>query len=174
MDHKKLGGNESSVSQDLRASGRLGEGMVQDRQYCVFRVGRERFCLSMLEVEEILEWPLVARVPLAPPFLMGVFNLRGAIVPVIDIAFGEGRRPDLLPRHVVVAGFEPAEGKETLRLGIAADELVGTFASREPLEQGEMPRNMSYCRGLLRHETDRLALALDLKRAADTFSVGAI
>ena len=173
-DQIKSRENGSFASQESRASSRVTDTAMQDRQYCVFRVGRERFCLSMVEVEEILEWPLVGRVPLAPAFLMGVFNLRGTIVPVIDIASGEGRRPDLLPRHVVVAGDEPSEGKEPLRLGFAADELVGTFASREPLELGEMPQNMDYCCGLLRHETDRLALALDLKRAAEAFSVGVI
>ena len=68
------------------------------RQYCVFRVGRERFCLSVLEVEEVVDWPPLTRMPLAPSFLMGIFNLRGSIVPIVDIAFSEGRRPDLPPR----------------------------------------------------------------------------
>ena len=68
-----------------------------ERQYCVFRAGRERFCLSVLEVEEVVDWPIVTRIPLAPAFLMGVFNLRGTIVPLMDIAFTEGRRPGLLP-----------------------------------------------------------------------------
>jgi chemotaxis signal transduction protein len=44
----------------------------QERQYCVFRAGRERFCLSVLEVEEVVDWPIVTRIPLAPAFLMGV------------------------------------------------------------------------------------------------------
>ena len=66
-----------------------------DRQYCIFRAGRERFCLSVLDVEEVVEWPNLTRVPLSPTFLMGIFNLRGTIVPVVDIAFTEGRRPDL-------------------------------------------------------------------------------
>ena len=39
----------------------------------------------------------------APPFVRGIFNLRGTIVPVIDIAFTEGQRGDLPPKHVVVA-----------------------------------------------------------------------
>ena len=77
-----------------------------ERQYCVFRAGRERFCLNVLEVEEVVDWPIVTRIPLAPAFLMGVFNLRGTIVPLMDIAFTEGRRPGLLPKHVVVAAIE--------------------------------------------------------------------
>ncbi len=71
------------------------EERLPERQFCVFRAGRERFCLSVLEVEEVVDWPIVTRVPLAPAFLMGVFNLRGTIVPLVDIAFTEGRRPGL-------------------------------------------------------------------------------
>src|SRR5437588_10662878 len=81
------------------------EPSLPERQYCVFRAGRERFCLSVLDVEEVVEWPSLTRVPLAPPFLIGVFNLRGSIVPIIDIAFTEGRRADLMPKHVVVASM---------------------------------------------------------------------
>src|SRR5919199_6209810 len=74
-----------------------------EKQYCIFRAGRERYCLDVLDVEEVVEWPTVTNVPLSPRFLMGIFNLRGAIVPVIDIAFTEGRRADLPPKHCVVA-----------------------------------------------------------------------
>src|SRR5579871_2796633 len=98
---------------------------VPERQYCVFRAGRERFCLSVLDVEEVVEWPNLTRVPLSPSFLMGVFNLRGSIVPVVDIAFTEGRRPDLAPKHVVVASLRAEEDGEDIRVGIAADEVIG-------------------------------------------------
>ena len=78
----------------------FSEERLPERQYCVFRAGRERFCFSVLEVEEVVDWPIVTRIPLTPAFLMGVFNLRGTIVPLMDIAFTEGRRPGLLPKHV--------------------------------------------------------------------------
>src|SRR5437868_4030343 len=85
---------------------KLEATIAAERQYCIFRAGRERFCLSVLEVEEVVDWPQVTRMPLAPGFLMGIFNLRGSIVPIVDIAVTEGRRPDLSPRHVVVACLE--------------------------------------------------------------------
>lgn len=145
-----------------------------ERQYCVFRAGRERFCFSVLDVEEVVEWQSLTRVPLAPAFLMGIFNLRGSIVPVVDIAFTEGRRPDLPPRHVVVATLK-AEGDEAdLRIGIAADEVIGTCSSSEPLLVEEAPRDVPHCCGMLRHQQDRLALALDLKRLTETFPVPVI
>jgi purine-binding chemotaxis protein CheW len=143
------------------------------RQYCVFRSGRERFCLSVLDVEEVVEWPTLTRVPLAPAFLMGIFNLRGSIVPVVDIAFTEGRRPDLPPKHVVVASLAADDEQEYLRLGIAADEVIGTYSTADPLLVEEAPRDVPHCCGMLRHQ-DRLALALDLRKLTEAFPVPVI
>jgi purine-binding chemotaxis protein CheW len=147
--------------------------MLPERQYCIFRAGRERFCLSVLEVEEVVEWPRPTRMPLAPSFLMGIFNLRGSIVPIVDIAFTEGRRPDLAPRHVVVASLPGDETHDDVRVGIAADEVFGTFSTSEPLILADAPREVPHCCGMLRHE-DRLALTLDLKRLVEAFSVPVI
>ena len=147
-----------------------GEGLADrpERQYCVFRAGRERFCLPVLEVEEVVEWPIVTRGPLAPAFLMGVFNLRGTIVPLIDIAFTEGRRPGLLPKHVVVAALQGDAHQQEFRLGIAADEVVGTFSVTDDALLDQAAEDVPHCRGMLRHE-DRLALIVDLRRLIDVF-----
>jgi purine-binding chemotaxis protein CheW len=162
-----------------------------ERQYCVFRAGRERFCLAVLDVEEVADWPAVTRLPLAPPFVMGIFNLRGSIVPVIDIAFAEGRRPDLTPYRVVVAKCAGEGGREDMRLGIAADEVFGTYSTSAPELVEEAPRDVPHCCGMLRHgipvssgsmgaaersgagaqPEERLALVLDVKRVVETFPV---
>ena len=142
-------------------------------QYCVFRAGRERFCLEVLNIEEVVEWPLVTAVPLSPKFLVGVFNLRGNIVPVIDIAFTEGRRPDLPPKHVVVARLAATEQSPEVRIGIASDEVLGTHTSTEPLLVDEAPKDVPHCCGMLRYE-QHLALALDLRRLIESFPVPVI
>jgi purine-binding chemotaxis protein CheW len=149
------------------------EERLPERQYCVFRAGRERFCVSVLEVEEVVEWPSLTHMPLAPSFLMGVFNLRGSIVPIVDIAFTEGRRADLPPRHVVVACLEGDETHDDMRVGIATDEVFGTFTTSEPLVLTDAPREVPHCCGMLRHE-DRLALTLDLRRLVEAFPVPVI
>lgn len=149
------------------------EDSLPERQYCVFRAGRERFCLAVLDVEEVVEWPAVTRMPLSPSFLMGIFNLRGSIVPIVDIAFTEGRRPDLSPRHVVVASLAGDEIRDAMRVGIAADEVFGTFSTAEPLILADAPREVPHCCGMLRHE-DRLALTLDLQRLVEVFPVPVI
>ena len=149
-----------------------GEGQPL-RQYCVFRAGRERFCLSVLEVEEVVDWPKVTQIPLSPAFLMGVFNLRGTIVPLIDIAFTEGRRPGLLPKQVVVAALKGDAHREDVRLGIAADEMIGTYSVTEDALLDQSPAEVPHCRGMLRHD-DRLALVVDVRRLTGVFSVPVI
>jgi purine-binding chemotaxis protein CheW len=158
---------DESTGSLLEAVGPL-EARHPESQFVVFRSGRERFCLPVLDVEEVLDWPLLTRVPLSPAYLVGIFNLRGVIVPLIDIAMTEGRRPGLLPRHVVVASLRLDAQQEFLRVGIAADEVIGTYSvsSEELLEQA--PENVPHCVGMLRHD-DRLALVIDVRKLLDVF-----
>lgn len=144
-----------------------------ESQYCVFRAGRERFCLSVLTIEEVVDWPAVTRVPLAPTFLMGVFNLRGSIVPLVDIAFTEGRRTGLLPRHVVVAALRDDASATSMRIGVAADEVIGTYTAADDSLLDQMPSEIPHCCGMLRHD-DRLALVLDLNKMIEVFPVPVI
>jgi chemotaxis signal transduction protein len=149
------------------------EEQLPSQQYCIFRAGRERFCLVVLDVEEVVDWPSVTRLPLAPPYLMGIFNLRGSIVPVIDIAVSEGRRSDFLPKRVVVARMAGEEHGDELQVGIAADEVIGTYTTTDQLLVDEAPKDVPHCCGMLRHE-DRLALAIDLKKLVQVFPVPVI
>jgi purine-binding chemotaxis protein CheW len=111
----------------------------------------------------------VTKLPLSPAYVLGIFNLRGAIVPLIDIALTEGRRTGLLPKHVVVASLRGDGNHDDIRLGIAADEVVGTYSVKEAedlLEQA--PENVPHCVGMLRHD-DRLALVIDLRRLLEVY-----
>ncbi|MGA2421313.1 MAG: chemotaxis protein CheW [Candidatus Acidiferrum sp.] len=158
---------EADALEMLEALGPLAEPRPES-QFCVFRSGRERFCLPVLDVEEVVEWPLLTALPLGPAFLVGIFNLRGAIVPLIDIAMTEGRRPGLLPKHVVVAILHNEASHEDIRLGIAADEVIGTYTvNAEDLLQ-QAPENVPHCVGMLRHD-DRLALLIDLRLLLEAF-----
>ncbi len=97
----------------------------------------------MLEVEEVVDWPIVTRIPLAPAFLMGVFNLRGTIVPLMDIAFTEGRRPGLLPKHVVVSALKATTVAKFCASESPRDEVIGTFSATEEALLDQAPSEMS-------------------------------
>ena len=179
--HSELGSEREAMNEDfhlmpLPADAETGDllealGPIDVRppesQYCVFRSGRERFCLPVLDVEEVLDWPLVTKLPLGPAYLVGIFNLRGSIVPLIDIAMTEGRRPGLLPKHVVVASLR-GEGHDDIRLGIAADEVIGTYSVTDNDFLEQAPENVPHCIGMLRHD-DRLALVIDLRRLLEVY-----
>ena len=68
--------------------------MDQTRQYCSFFVGGHYFGVDVREVQEVIRYQEMTRVPLAPPEIGGLINLRGQIVTAIDIR----RRLDLAPR----------------------------------------------------------------------------
>jgi len=159
---------DAELGEMLEALAPVGE-RPPESQFVVFRSGRERFCLPVLDVEEVVEWPLVTKIPLSPGYMLGIFNLRGSIVPLIDIALTEGRRAGLLPKHVVVASLHDDAHHDDIRLGIAADEVVGTYSvtDSDDLLQ-EAPENVPHCVGMLRHE-DRLALIIDLRRLLEVY-----
>lgn len=163
---------EIQVTESMDAAVALAPAR-EGKQYCIFRAGRERFCVPVEHVEEVVEWPEVTPVPLSPPSLIGIFNLRGCIVPVIDIAFTANSRPELSPRHVVVGLLDSPNADDGVRLGLAADEVIGTYTTRSPLLRDERPAEIPHCCGMLRHR-DELALALDLVRVAEVFPVGVI
>ena len=151
----------------LEALGPMEERLPES-QYCVFRSGRERFCLPVLDVEEVLDWPLLTKLPLGPAYLVGIFNLRGAIVPLIDIAMTEGRRPGLLPKHVVVACLRG--DAHTTICGSALRPTKSSERIRSTVEDllEQAPENVPHCIGMLRHD-DRLALVIDLRKLLEVF-----
>ena len=120
-----------------------------------------------------MEWSSLTQVPLAPPFLMGIFNLRGVIIPVLDIAYLESRHSDAPPTHLVVAAWGGGAERGVLRVGLAADEMFGSYLTSDPLLVEEAPKEALHCRGMLRHD-NRLALALDLSRLTEAFPIQTI
>ena len=64
-------------------------------QLCAFRVGEEEYALDIMRIEEILQPHPATRVAGAPDWVLGVINLRGAIIPVVDLRrrLGSGPSP---------------------------------------------------------------------------------
>src|SRR5881397_3400536 len=79
--------------------------MEEERQYCTFYVAGHYFGLDVLKVQEIIRFQEMTRVPLAPPVVRGLINLRGQIVTAVDLRrrleFPD-RPADQLPVNVVV------------------------------------------------------------------------
>jgi len=97
--------------------------MDAEHQYLSFRLGEETFGLGILAVREIIEFGGVTDVPMMPPCVRGVINLRGAVVPVLDLAVRFGRAPGTIGRRsciiIVETGMEP----EQQVLGLLVDAV---------------------------------------------------
>jgi purine-binding chemotaxis protein CheW len=73
------------------------------RELISFRVGDQQFCVDIMQVREIRGWTPATPLPHAPPYVKGVVNLRGAVLPVIDIAARLSMgQVEPTPRHVVI------------------------------------------------------------------------
>ena len=65
---------------------RVAPAAAQTHQYLTFSLGGEMFGVGILNVKEIIEYGELTQIPMLPGFIRGVINLRGAVVPVIDLA----------------------------------------------------------------------------------------
>lgn len=95
----------------------------EQQQYLTFLLGEEMFAIGILSVREIIEYGFVTEVPMTPHFIRGVINLRGAVVPVVDLAVRFGRAPrDVTKRTcIVIVDVESARG--SLQMGIVVDAV---------------------------------------------------
>ena len=80
------------------------QGAGARRELIAFHVGEELFCVDIMSVREIRGWTPATPLPHTPPYVKGVINLRGAVLPIIDLAARLGLPPTAEPsaRHVIV------------------------------------------------------------------------
>ena len=137
--------------------------MDKDLQLVGFRIGKETFALPISMVREIVRVPDITAVPNAPNYIEGVINLRGRIIPVVDLRkrFGEKRAElDKKSRIIVVdldsrgLGLLVNSASEVLR--IPPSEIA---APHTVFQEGEM----NYIRGVGKLK-GRLVILLDLNR----------
>ena len=72
------------INKSLPAAGSATED-EQQRQYLTFMLGGEMFAIGILNIKEIIRYAQLTEVPRMPDFIRGVINLRGVIVPIVDL-----------------------------------------------------------------------------------------
>jgi purine-binding chemotaxis protein CheW len=110
-----------------------GQTPATSMQYLSFILAGEEYALGILQVKEIIEYDTVTRIPGAPVWVRGVFNLRGSVVPVVDLAVKLGMPPATLTRWSCIVVVEVKLGGERLVLGLLAD-AIGQVMELEPSE----------------------------------------
>ncbi len=92
-------------------------------QYLTFLASNERFAIGILDVKELIEINTMTQVPMTPDFIRGVINLRGSVVPVIDLASRLGRDISTLTKRSCIVLTEVALNEETQTIGMLVDEV---------------------------------------------------
>jgi len=92
-------------------------------QYLTFKLGDEIFAIDVLQVREVLDLSNITKVPRSPEFMLGVINVRGSVVPVIDLRlkFGLPKTENTINTRIVVLELD-LEGEQT-QLGAMADSV---------------------------------------------------
>ena len=92
-------------------------------QYLIFSLGGEMFGVATLRVREIIEYGNITSVPMMPGYMRGVINLRGAVVPVIDLNERFGRARTEASRRTCIVILEVEAEDATHLLGIIVDAV---------------------------------------------------
>jgi purine-binding chemotaxis protein CheW len=93
------------------------------QQYLTFMLGKETFAVSILRIKEIIEYGQLTTVPMMPVFIRGVINLRGAVVPVMDLMARFGQDSSALSKRTCVVILEIELEGETQDVGILVDAV---------------------------------------------------
>ncbi len=137
--------------------------MPKELQIVGFRVGRETFGIPIAQVHEIVRVPEITAVPNAPEFVEGVMNLRGKIVPVVDMRkrFGEQLPQPSNRNRVVVA--EVDRKLVGLIVDTASEVLKIPSSQVEPAPSVFQEAELTYVTGMGKLR-DRLIILIDLSK----------
>ena len=137
------------------------------QQYLTFILGGEEYAIAILRVREILEYSNVTRVPSTPECICGVINLRGSVLPVIDLAVKFGLPPTEPTKQTCIVVVEvELDGEQTV-LGVLTDAVNQVIELRDtsiqpPPAFGTKVR-LEFLRGLGEVENGFI-LVLDIER----------
>src|SRR6516225_7857209 len=143
--------------------------MAEGHQYCTFYVGGHYFGLDVLKVQEIIRYQEMTRVPLAPPVVRGLINLRGQIVTALDLRRRlelSDRAADQQPVNVVV---HTDDGAVSLLVDEIGDVLEVPEKSFERPPETLKGTARELIRGAYKLQ-DRLLLILDTERTVSLTS----
>jgi len=141
--------------------------ITEIRQYLTFKLDNEIFALDVATVREVLDFTTVTKIPRTPEFMRGVINLRGSVVPVVDLrlAFGMSATEKTVNTCIVVVEVS-LEGETTI-MGALADS-VEEVIDLEPDQIQPAPKigtsiRTDFIRGMGKRD-NRFLMILDIDR----------
>jgi purine-binding chemotaxis protein CheW len=145
-------------------------GEAGGAQFLTFLLGREVFAMDIRTVREIIQYGPMTTVPLMPDFVRGVINLRGAVVPVIDLHARFGRPAATVGKKTCIVIFDAVRDGERVELGLLVDavsEVIDIAADQiEPPPNFGTAVRRDFIQGMGK-VASRFVIILDPDRAFD-------
>lgn len=141
--------------------------ITETRQYLTFQLAEEVFAVEVAKVREILEFTSITKVPQTPDFMRGVINLRGSVVPVMDMRLKFGLPETEKTVNTCIIVVEVDHEGETIIIGALADSVQEVF-ELEPDQVEPAPRigtklNTDFILGMGKHD-GQFIMILDIDR----------
>lgn len=151
--------------------------ITETTQYLTFKLDEEIFALDVAKVREILEYCSVTKVPQTPEFMRGVINLRGSVVPVIDLRLKFGMSATEQSVNTCIIVTEVAMEGETVLLGALADS-VQEVDEMEPAQIEAAPHigtklNTDFIKGMGKQDGN-FVMILDIDKVFSSVDLASI
>jgi len=131
-------------------------------QFISFAIGDDQYGVDIMAVREIKGWSDITHLPKQPEYVRGVLNLRGAIVPIVDLRcrFGQGLT-ETTPLHIVI--IVQIGGRQIGLIGDRVLDIVSIDASQiQPVPRTAQATTTDFLSGLVTHDNTMIAL-IDLR-----------
>ena len=136
---------------------------VPTLQQLTFSLADEEYGIDILAVREIRGWSRVTRIPQAPAYLLGVLNLRGAIVPIMDLRLRFGLERENYGDNTVVIVVAIAERLFGIVVDAVSDVVDIDPAAIKPVPDMGAVVDTRYLKGLATH-VERMVMLLDVEK----------
>ncbi len=139
------------------------QGTIPTVQQLTFSLAGEEYGVDILSVREIRGWSRVTRIPQTPAYLLGVLNLRGAIVPVMDLRLRFGMEREAYDDSTVVIIVAVAERLFGIVVDAVSDVADIDPAAIKPVPDMGAIVDTRYLKGLATH-VERMVMLLDVEK----------
>jgi purine-binding chemotaxis protein CheW len=145
-------------------------------QYLSFIIANEEYAVEILRVQEIKGWDSVTEIPNTPPYVLGVMNMRGTIVPIIDLRLRFGLKTVEYKSTTVVIVLKVHAGGRERVMGFVVDAVsdvydIGRAQHKPPPDFGTAVETR-FLRGLATVE-DKMIILIDIDYLVDVDLLGA-
>lgn len=121
----------------------------RERELIAFRIGEQEFCVNIMSVREIRGWTPATVMPHSPSYVKGVINLRGAVLPIIDLSARLGMKPAIPSvRHVIIVAHVNRKVVGLL-VDAVSDILTVTDDLVQPTPEVSSDLQRQFARGIL-------------------------